>query len=59
MTHKTIPVAKRRAAGIEDGLIRLSIGLEEAADLLTDLNETLNRVTNYAAAKIQQEPAFI
>lgn len=59
MTHKTIPVAKRRAAGIEDGLIRLSIGLEEAADLLNDLTETLNRVTNYAAAKIQQEPAFI
>ncbi|MCA6490912.1 MAG: PLP-dependent transferase, partial [Chitinophagaceae bacterium] len=44
---------------IEDGLIRLSIGLEEAADLLTDLTETLNRVTNYTAAKIQQEPAFI
>ena len=59
MTHKTIPVSKRRAAGIEDGLIRLSIGLEEAADLLTDLTETLNRVTNYATAKIQQEPAFI
>lgn len=59
MTHKTIPVSKRRAAGIEDGLIRLSIGLEEAADLLTDLTETLNRVTNYTAAKIQQEPAFI
>ncbi|MFN5426207.1 MAG: PLP-dependent transferase [Bacteroidota bacterium] len=54
-----MPVSKRRAAGIEDGLIRLSIGLEEGADLFNDLTETLNRVTNYATAKIQQEPAFI
>lgn len=59
MTHKTIPVEKRRAAGIEDGLIRLSIGLEDAADLFDDLNETLNRVANYSTDKIQQEPAFI
>lgn len=59
MTHKTIPVAKRRAAGIEDGLIRLSIGLEDAADLFDDLNETLNRVTNNATAGIQHEPAII
>ncbi|MFM7357611.1 MAG: trans-sulfuration enzyme family protein, partial [Sediminibacterium sp.] len=59
MTHKTIPVAKRRAAGIEDGLIRLSIGLEDAADLFDDLNETLNRVTNYSTDKIHQEPALI
>ncbi|MFM7357052.1 MAG: trans-sulfuration enzyme family protein [Sediminibacterium sp.] len=59
MTHKTIPVEKRRAAGIEDGLIRLSIGLEDAADLFDDLNETLNRVTNYSTDKRQQEPALI
>ncbi len=31
MTHKTIPAEKRRAAGVTDSLIRLSIGLEDAS----------------------------
>jgi cystathionine beta-lyase len=38
MTHKSIPDEKRRAAGVADSLIRLSVGLEEAADLLSDLD---------------------
>ena len=33
MTHKSIPAEKRRAAGVADSLIRLIVGLEEAADL--------------------------
>lgn len=37
MTHKSIPAEKRKAAGVADGLIRLSVGLEEAADLIEDL----------------------
>lgn len=37
MTHKSIPSEKRRAAGVADSLIRLSVGLEEAADLVADL----------------------
>ncbi len=40
MTHKTIPVEKRRAAGVADSLVRLSIGLEEAKDLIDDLQNT-------------------
>ena len=40
MTHKTIPAEKRRAAGVADSLIRLSIGLEEAKDLVDDLQNT-------------------
>lgn len=43
MTHKTIPVEKRRAAGVTDSLIRLSIGLEDAGDLLKDLEQALDR----------------
>ena len=39
MTHKSIPVEKRRAAGVADSLIRLSVGLEEAADLVADLEQ--------------------
>ena len=37
MTHKSIPVEKRRAAGVADSLIRLSVGLEEPEDLIHDL----------------------
>ena len=42
MTHKTIPDEKRRSAGVADSLIRLSIGLEEADDLVNDLKNTFN-----------------
>jgi len=41
MTHKTIPAEKRRAAGVADSLIRLSIGLEDPSDLISDLDQTL------------------
>ncbi|MFL5771634.1 MAG: trans-sulfuration enzyme family protein [Flavisolibacter sp.] len=37
MTHKSIPAEKRRAAGVADSLIRLSVGLEEEKDLIDDL----------------------
>jgi cystathionine beta-lyase len=39
MTHKSIPQEKRRAAGVADSLIRLSVGLEEAADLVKDIEQ--------------------
>jgi len=39
MTHKSIPVEKRKAAGVSDSLIRLSVGLEDAADLIADLRQ--------------------
>jgi len=41
MTHKTIPVEKRHAAGVSDSLIRLSLGLEDASDLIKDLEQAL------------------
>jgi cystathionine beta-lyase len=49
MTHKSIPAEKRRAAGVADSLVRLSVGLEEASDLIQDLQhafEKLNCHTN-------------
>jgi methionine-gamma-lyase len=42
-THTMIPPAGRRAAGISDGLIRLSVGLEDEADLIADLAQALAR----------------
>jgi cysteine-S-conjugate beta-lyase len=45
MTHKTIPAEKRRAAGVSDSLIRLSVGLEEADDLVKDIEQALAKVS--------------
>lgn len=42
MTHKSIPAEKRKAAGVADSLIRLSVGLEEADDLVRDLEQALS-----------------
>jgi len=41
MTHASVPDAARRALGISDGLLRLSIGLEAEADLWADLERAL------------------
>jgi cystathionine beta-lyase/cystathionine gamma-synthase len=37
MTHADVPPEQRRAAGITDGLIRLSVGLEEPEEIIADL----------------------
>src|SRR6266540_4361128 len=42
MTHADVPPAQREAAGITDGLVRLSVGLENADDLIADLDQALN-----------------
>jgi cystathionine beta-lyase/cystathionine gamma-synthase len=42
MTHASLPPERRADIGIEDGLIRLSVGIEEAADLSADLDQALN-----------------
>jgi cystathionine beta-lyase/cystathionine gamma-synthase len=41
MTHADVPREQRDAAGITDGLVRLSVGLEDPADLITDLKQAL------------------
>lgn len=52
MTHKSIPAEKRRAAGVSDSLIRLSVGLEESADLISDLKQALEKVTSSVKQQI-------
>ncbi len=42
MTHASIPAEIRQARGIDDGLVRLSVGIEDAADLQEDLRQALN-----------------
>jgi len=41
MTHASLPAERRKEIGIDDGLIRLSVGIEEAADLMSDLEQAL------------------
>ena len=41
MTHASIPPDRRAALGISDGLIRLSVGIENVADLIADLEAAL------------------
>src|SRR5262249_5787852 len=41
MTHASIPVENRTARGVDDGLIRLSVGIEEVQDLRNDLAAAL------------------
>ena len=41
MTHATIPPDQRAALGISDTLVRLSVGIEDVADLLADLDQAL------------------
>ncbi len=44
MTHASIPKAMREARGIDDGLIRISVGIEHVDDLVADLDAALARV---------------
>jgi cystathionine beta-lyase/cystathionine gamma-synthase len=44
MTHASIPAAERHAAGLADGLLRLSVGIEDAEDLLADLRHALHEI---------------
>ena len=43
MTHASIPADKRAAIGIDDGLVRLSVGVEDIDDLVRDLDHALRR----------------
>ena len=55
MTHKTIPESKRRAAGVVDSLIRLSVGLEETKDLIEDLQNafTISQIRSTTARRTE------
>ena len=41
MTHASLPAAVRASLGISDGLIRLSVGVEDVSDLIDELHRAL------------------
>ena len=44
MTHADVEEAERKRVGITDGLVRLSVGLEDAQDLIDDLKKALEKI---------------
>ncbi len=44
MTHASVPIDVRKQLGIDDSLVRLSVGIEDIEDLLADLKNALEKV---------------
>jgi cystathionine beta-lyase/cystathionine gamma-synthase len=44
MTHSSITAKERELAGIKDSLIRVSIGVEDKADLIADLEQAFGKI---------------
>jgi cystathionine gamma-lyase/homocysteine desulfhydrase len=44
MTHASIPPERRAELGLTDGMVRLSVGIENVEDLLADLEQALEGV---------------
>ena len=47
MTHASVSAEQREELGITDGLVRLSVGIEEAEDLKADLDQALNQALGH------------
>jgi O-succinylhomoserine sulfhydrylase len=45
-THQRLTACQREALGISDGLVRLSVGLEDVDDLLADIEQALTFLNN-------------
>lgn len=59
MTHASMEAAARRLAGIGDGLVRLSVGIENAGDLVADLQRGLDRaLATTPAALLAEAPVL-
>jgi methionine-gamma-lyase len=46
MTHSTYTPEERARYGISDGLVRISVGLEDLADILADVRQALDQVAS-------------
>src|SRR5204862_5128247 len=42
MTHASVPEVERNRLGITDGLVRVSVGIEDVADIIADLDQALS-----------------
>lgn len=44
MSHRTLSPEERKASGITDSLLRLSVGIEDVEDLIEDLDKALEKI---------------
>lgn len=47
MTHASVPAEQRKQLGIDDNLVRLSVGLEDVEDLISDLDQALKAAVSH------------
>lgn len=59
MTHSVVDPVIRREAGITDGLVRLSVGIESAADITADLEQAMDSIKNPKTSISEPENAEI
>jgi cystathionine beta-lyase/cystathionine gamma-synthase len=52
MTHRNIPEEFRKKTGLQDSCIRLSVGIEDADDLINDLKQALDKLNHPAGKQI-------
>ncbi len=45
MTHASVPAQQRARLGISDGLVRISVGIEDVEDIIADLNKALEQIS--------------
>ena len=59
MSHASIPAEVRAARGLPDDLVRISVGIEDADDLIADLDQAFQKAAAAAAASAAaaQQPA--
>ena len=43
-SHRRLPPEERKRLGITDGFLRMSVGIEDEADILADIDRALDRV---------------
>jgi cystathionine gamma-lyase len=56
MTHAEVPLEERRARGLTDGLVRLSVGVEDVQDILEDLEQALTTISRSHDQKLVARP---
>src|SRR5260221_14230820 len=49
MTHASIPPEERQRIGVTDGLVRISVGLEDVEDIIADLKHALRKRINFSS----------
>jgi cystathionine beta-lyase/cystathionine gamma-synthase len=45
MTHASVDEEKRQRLGITDGLVRISVGIEDTEDIISDLDQALDAIS--------------